>query len=186
VNTFVPDVAAALDAAVPPVPVEPRWDDVLRRAGIRRRRARPRALVAAAVVAVAAAVLAAEALTIAALAPGEPRVSAHVVDTTLGVDATFSAHPRGGFWHVGSRRWIGFARAFRWTLTFEDRPPQPVTARLRVRGSFVTLCRACPTDATGTIQLGRRLPLLVLERRGRLTLSVAGRGTASANIVVRR
>jgi hypothetical protein len=186
VNTFVPEVAAALDAAVPPVPVEARWEDVLRRAGIRRRRSRTRMFLAAAVLAVVAPALAAATLTIAKLAPGEPRVSSRVVDATLGVDATFSAQPRAGFSHVGSRRWIGFTRAFRWTLTFEDRPPQPVTARLLVRGSFVTLCRACPTDATGTIQLGRRVPLLLLERRGRLTLSVAGRGTASANIVVRR
>src|SRR5436190_1271822 len=76
--------------------VEPRWDDVLRRAGVRGRRERPRAVVVAALAVVAAA-LAAAALTIAALAPGEPRVSAHVVDATLGVDATFSAHPRAGF-----------------------------------------------------------------------------------------
>src|SRR5438045_4907408 len=112
------EIRAALDAFAPPIPVEPHWSDVRRRAGIPERRTRSRrGLVLGIAVAVAAPTLAAGAYRLVQPSSPGPRAQATIDDRSLGVKATFNGHPSRGFTHPGAPKVVvAFTRDLAWTL----------------------------------------------------------------------
>jgi hypothetical protein len=144
------ELQAALLELAPPPPVDPHWDDVLRRA--RRARQRRRGTVLAALV--AAAVLPALAFGGLRLIAGPaPDLHGSGSSKSLGLSAEFAAHRVRAFRPVG-RKGPHFG-GLRWTLRIRQATTGPASAYLHVYGQpsslSLKLCGPCSPKSGGVV-----------------------------------
>ena len=144
------DIHVALLELAPPPPVDPHWDDVLRRAGRTRRRRRAAVLGAL----VAAAVLPALAFGgLRLITRTGPDLHGRGSSEPLGLSAEFTAHRVRAFRPVG-RNGPLFG-GLRWTLRVQQATNRPTSAYLHVFGQpsslSLKLCGPCTPKSGGVL-----------------------------------
>jgi hypothetical protein len=180
VNEFDPALARELDRLAPPSRATLDWNDVLGRAGHRRRAV---GVAAGAVLVLVVALLATPALgirgTVGQLlgvhARPHLRFVAELTPVSGSAAGTVTATPVNSFTHVGSDRTVGFTQILSVTLRFSGLSGPATAGRIRVtppRGSSGTgfLVRLCGPCNSGTT--------VVVRRRGLILALLTGRGTA--------
>jgi len=181
VNEFDPALARELDRLAPTSAAALDWNDVLARAGHRRRR--PVGVAAGAVLVLVVALLATPALGIRGRvgqllgvhARPHVRLVAELTPVSGSGSGTVTATPVNSFTHVGSDRTVGFLRTISVTVRFTSLSGAATAGRIRVtppRGSsgtgfVVRLCGPCTSGTT-----------VVVRRRGLFLALLTGRGTA--------
>jgi hypothetical protein len=173
-------IATLLDEALPPLPPRaPHWDDVLVRAGIRRRPVARRVLVAALAALVVAGGAFGSSSGLRALIVG--RTSGIVLASRLGTAGEvqlvmrgfYVAHGRalvvGRLLPTGRHRVFPGTVPVRWNVVLHAGPSR-VTLALRGR-TVATLCSPCPDGAHGTLRLRPRVVQALLSGRGEAVLA---------------
>ena len=179
-NEFDPALARELDRLAPASAAALDWNDVLGRAGHRRR---PVGVAAGAVLVLVVALLATPALgirrTVGQLLGVHARPHLRFVAELTPVSGTGSgtvtATPVSSFTHVGSDRTVGFTRMISVTVRFTGLSGPATAGRIRVtppRGSSGTgfVVRLCGPCSSGTT--------VVVRRRGLILALLTGRGSA--------
>jgi hypothetical protein len=172
VNDIDPAFAAELELLSPRVPAVPDWDDVLTRAGVRRRP--PRRVALAATLALVA-LVAGPALGL--LTRDHPRLQfgAELHAVAGSGTGTFRATPLRTIRHPGSKR-LFFPPGFSATLKFSGLSGPATSARLRIArpdGRTAAVVKLCAPCRSGTTLIVRRRGLLLVAIGRRATVEVA-------------
>jgi len=173
VNDIDSVLAAELELLSPRVPAAPNWNDVLARAGARRRAPKVIALAATLVLVVLVATPA-----LGLLSRDRPRLQfgADLRAVAGSGTGTFRATPLRTFRHPGSKR-VFFPQAFSATLTFSGLSGPATSARLRITprhpAGDAVVVRLCAPCRSGTTLVVRRRGLLLVAIGGRATVEVA-------------
>ena len=179
-NDIDPALAVELHRLAPPSAPALDWNDVLARAGHRRRR--PAGLVVIAIVLASVALLATPALGIRGKvgeilgihAGPRPAFVAGLTPVAGSGSGTVIAAPATTFTPVGSKRTVGFPPRLAVTIRFAGLSGPATAGRIRVTlrsssgtGFVIRICGPCHSGTT-----------IVIHRRGLFLALLAGRGTA--------